>query len=186
LKWMVRASAAGALRACCWRLLGDRPNEPGKLARNRGGDHRLQLPRMRELAISTTQSFLGFPRYVADRLAQRFLTQQEIATDPRRKPVAPRRLNQHAPCRAIARLGDPALTSCASTGMLGRNETQIGHELAGTGETGDVAEFRKDFAIAGGLFALAALGGGAWSLDALIGRRLMPVTARAQADAVPR
>jgi putative oxidoreductase len=47
-------------------------------------------------------------------------------------------------------------------------------------------EFRKDFAIAGGLFALAALGGGAWSLDALIGRRLMPVTARAQADAVPR
>src|ERR1035441_4123375 len=26
--------------------------------------------------------------------------------------------------------------------MLGRNETQIGHELAGIGETGDVAEFR--------------------------------------------
>ena len=50
----------------------------------------------------------------------------------------------------------------------------------------EALEFRKDFAIAGGLFALAALGGGAWSLDALIGRRLMPVTARAQADAVPR
>src|ERR1035441_2244813 len=116
-KWMVRTSAAGALRACCWRLLGDRPNEPGKFARNRDGDHRLQLPRMRELAISTTQSFLGFPRYVAYRLAQLLLTQKEIATDPRRKPVAPRRLNQHAPCRAIARLGDPALTSCASTGM---------------------------------------------------------------------
>src|SRR3984957_17083849 len=31
--------------------------------------------------------------------------------------------------RAIARLGDSALAARASAGMLGRNETQIGHEL---------------------------------------------------------
>ena len=47
-------------------------------------------------------------------------------------------------------------------------------------------EFRKDFAIAGGLFTLAALGGGAWSLDALIARWFMPAPARGQADGVPR
>ena len=50
----------------------------------------------------------------------------------------------------------------------------------------EVLEFRKDFAIAGGLFALAALGGGACSLDALFARRLMPALARGRADAVPR
>jgi len=50
----------------------------------------------------------------------------------------------------------------------------------------EVLEFRKDFAIAGGLFALAALGGGAWSLDALFAHRLMPSLARGRADAVPR
>ena len=49
-----------------------------------------------------------------------------------------------------------------------------------------VIDFRKDFALAGGLFALAALGGGAWSLDALFARRLMPALARGRADAVPR
>jgi len=50
----------------------------------------------------------------------------------------------------------------------------------------EVLEFRKDFAIAGGLFALAALGAGAWSLDALFAHRLMPALARGRADAVPR
>jgi len=49
-----------------------------------------------------------------------------------------------------------------------------------------VLEFRKDFAIGGGLFALAALGGGAWSLDALFAHRFMPGLGRDRADAVPR
>ena len=49
----------------------------------------------------------------------------------------------------------------------------------------EVLEFRKDFAIAGGLFALAALGAGAGSIDALLARRLMPALARGRADAVP-
>ena len=50
----------------------------------------------------------------------------------------------------------------------------------------EALEFRKDFAIAGGLFALAALGAGAWSLDALFAHRLMPALARGRVDAVPR
>ena len=50
----------------------------------------------------------------------------------------------------------------------------------------EALEFRKDFAIAGGLFALAALGGGAWSLDALFAHFLTPAPARDRADAVPR
>ena len=133
-----------ALRGFGSRLFGDRPNEAQKLARNRGGDHGLQFPRMGELAISTAESLLGLPSYVSDWLAQLFLAQKEIATDTCWKPVAPCHLNQHAPRRAIARLGDSALASRASAGMLGRNETQIGHELPRIGETGDVAELRAN------------------------------------------
>ena len=131
-----------ALRDFGSRLFRGRPNEARKLARNRGGDHGLQFPRMGELAISTAESLLGLPGYVSDWLAQLFLAQKEIATDTCWKPAAPCRLDQHAPRRAIARLGDSALASRASAGMLGRNETQIGHELPRIGETGDVAEFR--------------------------------------------
>ena len=53
------------------------PNKAGKLAGDRGDDHRLQLARMREFAIATAQFFLGFQGYVTDRLAQLFLTQKD-------------------------------------------------------------------------------------------------------------
>ena len=36
-----------------FRLFGDRPNKAGELARNRVGDHGLQLPRMLKFAIPT-------------------------------------------------------------------------------------------------------------------------------------
>src|SRR5580700_9091579 len=70
-----------ALRDFGSRLFRDRPNETRKLARNRGGDHGLQFPRMGELAISTAVSLLGLPGYVSDWLAQLFLAQKEIATN---------------------------------------------------------------------------------------------------------
>jgi hypothetical protein len=82
-----------ALRDFGSRLFRDRPNEARKRARNRGGDHGLQFPRMGELAISTAESLLGLPGYVSDWLAQLFLAQTEIATDTCWKPVAP--------CRSI-------------------------------------------------------------------------------------
>jgi len=50
----------------------------------------------------------------------------------------------------------------------------------------EVLEFRKDFAIGGGLFALTALGAGGWSLDALIARWLRRAPAPGPADAVRR
>lgn len=39
------------------------------------------------------------------------------------------------------------------------------------GQAGELIEFQKDFAIAGGFLVLAAFGPGAWSLDGLLGRR---------------
>ena len=36
----------------------------------------------------------------------------------------------------------PPLAACGAAGVLGRNQTEIRHQLAGIGEAGDVAEFR--------------------------------------------
>ena len=55
----------------------------------------------------------------------------------------------------------------------------------GGADVGEVLEFRKDFAIAGGLFALAALGGGAWSLDALAVRWRGRASGRGRPDLSP-
>src|SRR5580658_4495173 len=45
-------------------------------------------------------------------------------------------------------LVNPALASCASTGMFARNEAEIGHELPGIGKAGDVAQFSHNVAAA--------------------------------------
>jgi hypothetical protein len=81
-----------------------------------GGLRRLMS---RKKKRSDESPFLDFPRHVADRLAQLFLTQKEIVTDPRREPAAPCRFDQQTPCRAIARRGDPALAACAFTTGVG-------------------------------------------------------------------
>ena len=119
-----------------------RSPDKAQLARNRGGDHVLQFPPHGRACDIDGRVALGLPGYVSDWLAQLSWRKKEIATDTCLKPVAPCRLDQHAPRRAICPPpGDPALASRTSAGMFGRNETQIGHELARIGETGDVAEF---------------------------------------------
>ncbi len=80
-------------------------------------------------------------------------------------------------------LGAATRPAALALGVFSLLAALIFHEGA---DYSEVLEFRKDFAIAGGLFALAALGAGAWSLDALVARRLMPAPARGPADAVPR
>ena len=86
-------------------------------------DHRRDCARALRLCLGDRQTdespFLDFPRHVADRLAQLFLTQKEIVTDPRREPAAPCRLDQQTPRRAIARRGSAALAACAfTTGVI--------------------------------------------------------------------
>jgi putative oxidoreductase len=80
-------------------------------------------------------------------------------------------------------LGAATRPAALALGVFSLLTALIFHEGA---DYSEALEFRKDFAIAGGLFALAALGAGAWSLDALVARRLMPALARGRADAVPR
>jgi putative oxidoreductase len=80
-------------------------------------------------------------------------------------------------------LGAATRPAALALGIFSLLAALIFHEGA---DYSEALEFRKDFAIAGGLFALAALGAGAWSLDAFFARRLTPGPARGPADAVPR
>src|SRR5215469_7928727 len=77
----INASASG--------LLGDCPDKACQLARDRGGDHGRWLTCPCKLAIPPAKSFLRLPRGIADRLGQTFLSQQLLAADPRREPIAP-------------------------------------------------------------------------------------------------
>ena len=122
-------------------MFGDRPDEPRQLAGDCGRNDGRGFSRPGELAIAPTQSFLRLPCGVADRLGQTLLAQQLLSADARREPITPGRLDQHSPRRAIPSFRDSALAACGAAGVLGRNQTEIRHELAGIGEAGDIAEF---------------------------------------------
>jgi hypothetical protein len=57
------------------------------------------------------------------------------------EPITPGRLDQNSPRRALPDFRDSALAACGAAGAVGRNQTEIRHELAGIGEAGDIAEF---------------------------------------------
>jgi putative oxidoreductase len=79
-------------------------------------------------------------------------------------------------------LGGATRPLALALGIFSLSAALIFHQGA---DFSEALAFRKDFAIAGGLFALAALGAGAWSLDAMFARRLTPSPARGRTDAVP-
>ena len=58
--------------------------------------------------------------------------------------VGPGALDQHPASERIASFGDPAPPHGGAAGVLGRNQAEIGHQLARIGEAGEVADFRND------------------------------------------
>ena len=73
-----------------------------------------------------------------------FLPQQLLATDPCRERIAPGGLDKHPPCRAVASLCYTALAPRVDAGVLGRHQTEIGHELAWIGEARDGVHHRGE------------------------------------------
>src|SRR5215472_12673860 len=108
----INASASG--------LLGDCPDKACQLARDRGGDHGRWLTCPCKLAIPPAKSFLRLPRDIADRLGQTFRSQQLLAADLRREPIAPGSLNEHPPRCTVASLCDAALASRAAASIRPR------------------------------------------------------------------
>src|SRR5262249_52741620 len=58
--------------------------------------------------------------------------------------IGPSRLDQRATRRAIARLGDRTLAATLAGGILARNQSQVGHELARMAKAGEIAQFGND------------------------------------------
>ena len=52
-----------------------------------------------------------------------------LAADTRLHPVTPRALDQRPSCETTAGLRDPTMTNGDATGILGRREPEMGHEL---------------------------------------------------------
>ena len=123
-----------------WQLAGDSPDEPGQFTSDRGCHGGGRLSGSAELSVPAAQPHLGFPGGVTDRFGQCFLPEQLFAADPRGEPVAPGRLDQDTAGFAIAGLGDAAAADAGATGMFTGHETDIGHELAGVVETGEIAD----------------------------------------------
>src|SRR5512135_265538 len=84
------------LRSACRRhhLPGDGPNEARQLAGDRRGDDIGRLASPGQPAIARAQPHLPLPGDVADRLWLVLLAQQQLAAEPSRKTIAPRRLDQ--------------------------------------------------------------------------------------------
>src|SRR5262249_25081248 len=93
-----------------------------------------------ELAMSSTEALLSLPSDVTDRSGQMRLLQELLLADAGGEAIAPGRLDQHAPGRRVARLGDLALTARASARVLRWHQADIGHQLPGIVETSDVSQ----------------------------------------------
>src|SRR6516225_4122634 len=124
----------GLLRSCCYcHLPGDGPDEASEFAGDRGGDNVGRLAGADEAAIARAQPQLPLPGDVSDQLGLALLAQQHLAAEPGREAVAPCRLDQQPAGSSIAGLGDAAASDTGATGMFGRDQSEIGHQLARIG-----------------------------------------------------
>src|SRR5579863_1072586 len=111
-------------------LASNGPDEARQLAGDRGGDDIDRLAGPGELAITRAQPHLPLPGDIADQFGLVLLPQQQLAADPGREAVAPGRLDQQPASCSVARLGDAAAFDAGTTGMFGRYQPEIGHQLA--------------------------------------------------------
>jgi hypothetical protein len=73
-------------------------------------------------------------------LGQRLASLAQLAAEPSREAVVPSRFGEQSPGVRIARLGDRASVNAVAAGMLGRNKSEISHQVTCTGEAADVAD----------------------------------------------
>jgi hypothetical protein len=122
----------------------NRPDEPGELAGDRGGDLRFRLAPRDEPLEARCQTELGLPRDVTHDLRQRFLAIRMLTPNARDPLIRPRGFRKEASHMRIARFGDAAASDARPTGMFRRHEAQIRHEFARMTEPREVTEFRDE------------------------------------------
>jgi hypothetical protein len=84
---------------------------------------------------------LRLPGDVADGLRQRLDPVVQFAADARLHAIGPGAFDQGSSGQSVSSFGDSGPSHRASAGMLRPNQSEIGHELPGIGETREIANF---------------------------------------------
>src|SRR5215471_11146682 len=101
------------------KLLGERPHEPGQLARDRHDGDLIQLPATHEPPELAVQAVLGFPRDLEHFGRTSLTALGELPTGHVTVSIVPGRFNEEAAEMAVAGLGDRPPSFAVSRAVLG-------------------------------------------------------------------
>ena len=120
-------------------LLHERPHEPGQFSRHGHRRDLVVLPERQPLE-HLVERVLRLPAVSDSVRWLALLASLQHRLSPRRNPVDPRRLHQHMPDPAVARLRDRALVPSPPARVLARHQPDIGHQLARVLEAPEVPD----------------------------------------------
>ena len=125
-----RRRRGGAMRHPRHLDADDVPHEAGQLARHGHGGLLRVLARREQVAVATAQAPLGAPGNGPGLVGRAGRLALQVRRAPRREPIAPGRLHQGAPRRAVAGAGDRAAAAPRTRTVLARHQPQKRHQLA--------------------------------------------------------
>ena len=127
-----------------WCLPGDGPDEGGQFASDGDGDLVLVFALVDQGAITLAEPDLCLPADVLDGRAEFFESDLQLSADLGRIAIGPGAFDEVSAGMTVAGLGDATLAALCATGVFGRCEAEVGHELPRVVEAGQVTEFGDD------------------------------------------
>jgi len=121
-------------------LLGKGPHKRAQLPGHRNHNLLRLFPPCAALPITFTQSDLGLPTHVLDRLGELCEAELQVPTDLGRGALGPGPFHQSTTGMGIPSLRDASLASALATGIFRRRQAEIMHALSGVLEAGQVPE----------------------------------------------
>src|SRR5207247_10212157 len=122
----------------------DRPDEPQEFTAHCRDHLLLTFAAAEQLAVAGVQSELGFPADGFDLLTHRSLAFPEGAADGRPVPIRPGSLDRDAPQMRVPGLRNPTPSRPGATGVLASTHPAVPHQLRGSLEAGELADFGDD------------------------------------------
>jgi len=125
-------------------FMSDGPHEGGEFSSDCGDNEIRVLPFGDESLVPFTQAQLCLPGDVLDGRREGFKAKLNGTGDFRRVTVGPCAFDEYPARMTVARLGDTAEASFAAAGVLAGDESEVGHQLPGIVEAGEISYFRDD------------------------------------------
>lgn len=123
-----------------WYASGDVPGIADQFTRNRGGHLGLGLACGREATVALAETNLRLPSNRLDLFGQVDDALTIAAFLASGQSIRPASLYQHGACLRVTRARDPATFGPGAAGMLGRHQADIGHQLLGIVEAGQITD----------------------------------------------